>query len=407
MNSPHPALSLACLQLRSSAVRELLRQAQRPGLISLAGGMPSATLFDRAGIEAAVSEVLAHDADAAFQYGPTEGQPSLLQQIQHLMRARRADSTEHRTLITAGSQQGLDLVARALLNPGDCVAVESPSYLAALQVFTLQQARVVSLPSDAEGLCTDALDRLFSTARPKLIYLVSTFSNPTGASLSLTRRQALLRWAARHRVLILEDDPYGELHFRGTPQPSLLALALEMEKAQPGTAEQVIYASSFSKILMPGLRLGWLSLPTTLFDAVARIKQATDLQTGSFNQEMAAAYLASGRLNPQIELIRRHYGAQQLALADALHTHFGTRLEFTLPEGGMFIWGKLNCGSDTQLLLNEALERGVSFVPGANFFADHPARNTLRLSYATASPDQLQEGVRRLKQAYDALHRQN
>ncbi|HET8705896.1 MAG TPA: PLP-dependent aminotransferase family protein [Pseudomonadales bacterium] len=400
----NPVFSSASQTLKSSEVRELLRFAQQPNVISLAGGMPAASLFDVKGIQSACASVLTQTDRQAFQYGATEGQTRLQHEIQQLMRARGVKSSQHRALVTSGSQQGLDLIARAFLNPGDCVVVERPSYLAALQVFNLAQARIIELETDADGAQVDLLNELMAEhGKPKFIYIVSTFSNPSGASLSLSRREKLVRWAAKNSVFILEDDPYGELRFRGSPLPSLLAIAEKLETEIPGASQWIIYASSFSKILMPGLRLGWLQLPQACFDTVARVKQATDLQTASFNQEIAAAYLASGRLKGQLERICQHYRNQQLSLTEALKVHFGDLLRFALPDGGMFIWASFTNPVDTRKLLQFALPHGILFVPGASFYADNPVLNTMRLSFVSVTPEQLFEGVRRLRLAYDEM----
>ncbi len=395
--------SQASQTLKSSAVRDLLRFAHQPDVISLAGGMPATELFDVDGIQAAIQTVLAQPDRLALQYGATEGQSSLHAAIRHLMQNRAMQLNVHRVLVTSGSQQGLDLIARALLNPGDAVILERPNYLAAIQVFNLAQAQFIELETDEHGAKIEMLDALCAAKKPKLIYLVSNFSNPTGASLALERRKHLIRWATKNKVLILEDDPYGELRFRGNAVPPLLSLAESIQPELPDAKDYCIYAGSLSKIIAPGLRLGWLVLPNALFDTVARIKQAADLQTSSFTQEIAAAYLNSGRLAPHIEKICAHYYQRQLAMLEALRRYFGDLITFNEPEGGMFIWATFKAPVNTQSLLEIALKKGVIFVPGHCFYPTQAQTNALRLSYVSVASERLLEGVRRLREAYDEL----
>lgn len=395
-------LSAAVAGLPNSAVRELLRDAQRPGMISLAGGLPSAALFDVEGLLAAARALFATAPRVALQYGPTEGQAALREQLSALLRARGIDAAPERILVTTGSQQGLDLVARALLDPGDRVAIERPSYLAALQAFSLAGARFVTVPGDAEGMRVDLLEEAMAGGPPpKLVYLVANFANPTGATLSRARRLELLRFAVRHGVFVLEDDPYGELRFRGEPVPPLLALAREV----PGAADWCGYLSTLSKIVAPGLRIGWTVLPAPLHEAAARAKQAVDLHTSSFVQELAAVYLAGGRLEAHRASVRAAYREQCETLCAALAGTFGASLEINCPAGGMFLWGRFVEPIDTQALLGFARQAGVIFVPGAAFYADAPDRGTLRLSFVTVPPPQLREGVERLAAALAALGR--
>ncbi|WP_157269404.1 aminotransferase-like domain-containing protein [Azohydromonas aeria] len=398
-DTPRYPLSTRAAALRSSDVRELLKAAQQAHVISLAGGLPAAELFDTEGLRAATQAALAEGAGvAALQYGLTEGQPALRAALRTHEAGRGIDMAGRELLVTTGSQQALDIVARLLLDEGDVVVVQRPSYLAALQTFTLAGARCVGLDEDAEGARVEDLETLALPARPKLVYLVSPFANPSGASLSLRRRQWLLAWAARHQVLVLEDDPYGVLRTEGQELPSLTALAQEV----PGARAWCGRTSTLSKAVAPGLRLGWLVLPRPLAEAAARVKQAMDLHTSSFAQEVAARYLESGRLPAHLARVREAYRERRRALCRALTDAFGAALEFDEPEGGMFVWARFTDGTDTRALLPRALDAGMAFVPGDAFYAEGAPRDRLRLSFTTESPERLREGVARLHAAWRA-----
>jgi len=293
------SFSRSSRSLKGSAVRELLRYALQPGVISLAGGLPQARLFDVEGIRAATDAVFDDIARPALQYGATEGQGSLQLAIAALGRKRGIDVHPSTIVVTTGSQQGLDLIARAFVDDGDTVALQIPTYLAAVQAFDLRGARYAPLQNE----CAQ-----------KLAYVVTNFANPTGERMSVEDRRALLRWAVTHRVFVLEDDPYGELRFSGSALPSLWELA----RSIPGAAAWCGYASSLSKIIAPGLRIGWLVLPEAVRETAARIKQAMDLHTSSFAQEIAARYLDSGALEERLTVARRTYAAQCYALVSAL-----------------------------------------------------------------------------------------
>jgi len=395
MTSP---LSRRAAGMRRSDVRDLLRHAGEPDMISLAGGLPAASLFDLDGIRAATAAALEHSPAACLQYGMTEGQPALRTALVAHLADQGIAVDEAGLVVTAGSQQGLDLVARALLDEGDLAVVERPSYLAALQALGLNAPRFATIAVDAEGGCVDALDALPEAPRPKLVYVVANFANPSGATLSLQRRRRLVRWAARRQVFVLEDDPYGALRLRGAALPSLVELAREV----PGAAQWCGYAATLSKVVAPGLRVGWLVLPPWLQEAVVRLKQAADLQTASFTQEVAARYLASGRLAGRLAGLRAEYGRRCDRLVAALQGAFGACLDVRAPDGGMFLWCRFTDGTDTRALLAHALRRRVMFVPGDCFFADDPDRSALRLNFSAADPDRLAEGVARLADAHRA-----
>jgi 2-aminoadipate transaminase len=391
--------------LQPSAIRELLRDASRPGMISLAGGMPQAALFDVAGIRQAALDTLERAPRQALQYGPTEGQESLQAALATQLVQRGIRVNPGSIQITTGSQQALDLLARAFLDEGDRVALEVPNYLAALQAFELRGARYLELPAAADGADVERLESLLRADRgnpaPKLAYVVSNFANPTGASLSVERRLALLRWAVARKVFVLEDDPYGELRFGGHGAPPIWALAQRI----PGAAAWCGYVSSLSKTVAPGLRIGWMVLPQAVANTVARIKQALDLYTSSLAQEIAARYLQTGALEHRLATVRRTYAAQCEALCAALHERLGNEITFTVPDGGMFLWCRFRERIDTAVLLAEAREHGVIFVPGAAFYPNKGDPATFRLSFATCSCAELHEGVRRLQAALAACRK--
>ncbi|HEY4214187.1 MAG TPA: PLP-dependent aminotransferase family protein [Steroidobacteraceae bacterium] len=404
------SFSRTAQSVQGSAIRELLRHALTPGVISLAGGLPNAELFDVDGLRAATHAMFESNARVALQYGATEGQESLQTAIAALVRKRGINVHPSSVLVTTGSQQGLDLIARAFVDEGDVVGLQVPTYLAAVQAFDLRGARYLRLPWEMEWKGVSGMahrhdgagrPRMDGADRPKLAYVVSNFANPSGECLSLAERRALLRWAAANRVFVLEDDPYGELRFAGSPLPSMWELAQEI----PGAPPWVGYASSLSKIVAPGLRIGWLILPEAVRETVARIKQALDLHTSSFSQEIAARYLASGELEGRLEIARPRYAVQCEALASAVQEEFGDELEFKKPEGGMFLWCRFREPIDTAELLPVAREHGVIFVPGSVFHPGGGDASTMRLSFSTVSPEALLEGVRRLSNAYSETMR--
>ena len=390
--------SRSAARARGSAIRELLRDASRPGMISLAGGLPQAELFDVPGIRRAAEAVLDRQPRTALQYGRTEGQESLQTALAAHMRPRGIRVEPDAIQITTGSQQAVDLIARAFVDDGDYVALEVPTYLAAVQAFDLRGARYLTIPTDTDGADIDNLADALRAGRgplPKIAYVVSNFANPTGATLSLERRRALLRWATEQEVFVLEDDPYGDLRFSGTGPPPLWVLARDI----PGASAWCGYASSLSKTVAPGLRIGWVVLPPQVAEVVTRIKQAMDLHTSSFLQEVAAHYLHSGEVERRLPVARETYSSQCNALSEALSEHLGAELAFNAPSGGMFLWCRFREPIDTAALLTHARECGVIFVPGAVFYPDHGDAATLRLSFATLAPAGLREGARRIAQA--------
>lgn len=374
----------------SSPVRDLLALTRRPGVISFAGGLPAPELFDTDGLRAAFARALAEpDATRTLQYSPTEGDPALREIVAaRLTRQGLATGCED-LLVTTGSQQGLNLVASALLDPGAVVLVEEPVYLSAVQCFQLAQARIVPVPSDAEGIDPDALERIAANERPALLYLVPTFSNPTGRTIGEARRDRIADIAARHDFWLIEDDPYGELRYSGRPVSPLSARV----------PDRSIYLGSFSKIVSPGMRVGWLRAPAQLRQQLTILKQAADLHTSTIDQAAAAEYLATADLDARVRVLRETYRERRDAMVTGLREIAPPGTEITGPEGGMFVWVRLPGEVDTAEVLQEALRHDVAFVPGSAFQVGEPDRATMRLSFTTFAPDTIAEGLRRLAKA--------
>jgi 2-aminoadipate transaminase len=395
---PAPAARLR--GVASSPVRDILALTQRPGVISFAGGLPAPELFDASGLREAFAAALAGDrAGRSLQYSTTEGDPELRASVAARLGARGLPTAPDELLITSGSQQALTLVAAVLLEPGDAVLVEEPSYLAALQCFGLAGARVVPVPCDDDGLEPDALDELVARERPKLLYTVPTFHNPTGRTLPEPRRRALAEAVARLGLWLVEDDPYGELRYRGEPLPPVAAL--------PGAEDRTIALSTLSKVLAPGLRIGWLRAPASLRRTLAVAKQAADLHSSTIDQAAAAHWLGSHDLDRHVARLRVAYAPRRDAMVESLEAVLPAGSAWTRPDGGMFVWVRLPEGWDADALLRRALARSVAFVPGWHFFAPPPYgaaaavpdRRTLRLSFTTHTPAEIVQGLDRLAAA--------
>ncbi|AFI88243.1 PLP-dependent aminotransferase family protein [Pectobacterium parmentieri] len=383
-------------QLKSSAIRELLKHSKMENIISLAGGIPSDALFDFEGLNQATQLAITEQPKTAFQYGLTEGSGILRDRIADLCAVRGVKTRGDDIVVTAGSQQALDLIMRAMIDPGDVFVVERPTYLAALQTLELAQANVMSVSSDADGMVVDELEELLKKQRIKGVYIVPNFGNPSGVTLSYERRLQLVQLAERYGFVIIEDDPYGELRFTEERNPTLFQLAQD----KLGSTEYVLYTSTFSKVLAPGLRLGWAILPDWLLHKVAIIKQAADLHASALSQTVAECYLGLGRLDTQIEKIRHAYKHKGELLAQLIEKELGDVITFNQPKGGMFLWAKFRQDDfNTTEWLKKTLEQGVVFVPGEFFFPDNIDYSTLRLSFATATDEQMHEAVSRLRRA--------
>ncbi|MFC9465345.1 aminotransferase-like domain-containing protein [Streptomyces coelicoflavus] len=385
--APPPLAARAC-SIGGSPVRDILAVTARPEVINFAGGLPAPELFDADGIAAAYRDVLAETPARALQYSTTEGEPTLRAALAARTTARGLATEADDLLVTTGSQQALSLLATALLEPGDTVLVERPCYLAALQAFGLAGARVVAVPGDEDGIDPGALEELVVRERPKLLYTVPTFSNPTGRTLPAARRAAVAEVAGRCGLWIVEDDPYGELRFEGERVPWIASYE--------GARDRTVLLGSFSKVMAPGLRLGWLRAPDGLRRACAVAKQAADLHTPTVNQLAAARYLADRDLDAHVARVAAAYGTRRDAMLAGLADVLPAGSAWTRPEGGMFLWARLPDGYDTTALLPEVVRHDVAYVPGAPFHATDPDRATLRLCFVTQTPDEIAEGLRRL-----------
>ncbi|MGW7319718.1 aminotransferase-like domain-containing protein [Streptomyces sp. NPDC054854] len=389
---PLPAFAARAVSVGGSPVREILALTERPGVISFAGGLPAPELFDTAGLRASYEAALSGPTAArALQYSTTEGVPELREAVAVRARARGLATAADDVLVTTGSQQGLALLAAALLEPGDAVLVENPTYLAALQCFGLAGARVIPVPCDAQGLLPDALEEILLRERPKLLYTVPTFQNPTGRTLPGTRRAAVAALAARHGLWLVEDDPYGDLRYEGDHEPWLAA--------HPGAEDRTALLGSFSKVMAPGLRLGWLRAPAALRRAAVVAKQAADLHTSTVDQLAAAHYLAAHDLDAHVATVRDAYRARRDALLAGLGGALPAGSRWSRPQGGMFVWARLPVGHDATALLKSAVAHDVAYVPGAPFFTGSPDPRTLRLSFTTHTPAEIAEGLNRLGRA--------
>ena len=386
--------------VETSAIRELFKLLGKPGIISFAGGFPDSALFDVAGIKESADNALTEDPGAALQYGATEGYEPLRTQLAQFMQSKGVKGLEPQGLIvTTGSQQALDLLGKTLIDPGDKVIVEAPTFLATIQCFRLYGADLVTAPIDAHGVQTDKLEELIKQHKPKFVYLIPTFGNPSGATLSRERRIKVLELAKKYETLVVEDDPYGDLYFGEAPPPSILALSSEV----PGSREWIAHCGSMSKVLSPGLRVGWMIAPPALLARATMCKQFSDAHTSTFAQATAAQYLKSGRMPGTLARVRAVYAERAQAMGDALEKELGDAIEFTRPNGGLFFWARLTGAGgkvkDAGELAKRAIEKGVAFVPGAPFYAKEPDRSALRLSFATVGEEKIVEGVQRLRDA--------
>ena len=389
--------------VETSAIRELFKLLGKPGIISFAGGFPDSAMFDVSGISAAANKALSEEAGAALQYGATEGYGPLREQLASFMHSKGvSDVAPEQLIVTTGSQQALDLLGKTMIGQGDKVIVEGPTFLATIQCFRLYGAEVISAPVDEHGVNTDELEKLIAEHKPKLVYLIPTFGNPSGATLSLERRKKVLELAVKYQTLVVEDDPYGDLYFDAAPPASLLALSSQVA----GSREYLAHCGSLSKVLSPGLRIGWLIANPELLSRAVMCKQFSDAHTSTFAQATAAQYLKSGVMPATLAHVREVYAARAKAMGEALREHLGDAVEFLQPEGGLFLWvrltGKGGKLTDAGELAKRAIEQGVAFVPGAPFYAQNPDNSTLRLSFATADVDKIREGIARLGKALNA-----
>ncbi len=368
-------------QLQSSFIREILKITQRPEIISFAGGLPSPATFPVDVMKAAYDKVLSQTGKVALQYGPTDGYGPLREWIANSLSTEGSRILPEQILMTSGSQQALDLLGKVLIDEGSRVLVETPSYLGALQAFSVYRPEFKSVETDEHGLVPSSIDAIAQGAR--LLYALPNFQNPTGRSLSVERRQELVETCARLGLPLIEDDPYGTLSYRGEPMPKMVAM----------NPDGVIYMGSFSKVLTPGIRLGYVCAPLPLVRRLELAKQAADLHTAQLTQMVVHEVVKDGFLDQHIPTIRKLYGDQCQVMLDAMTEHFPSGVTWTKPEGGMFIWVTLPKSVDAMKLLDQSLAARVAFVPGAPFYANEPETNTLRLSFVTVPPERIREGI--------------
>ncbi len=381
-------------RMRASVIRELLKLAEQPDVISFAGGMPAPEVFPVDAVAAAAERVLREHGAQALQYGPTEGYRPLRELI--VARAARygLHITPDHVLITSGSQQALDLLGRIFINPGDHILVEAPTYLGALQSWSAYGAEYVTMPIDEEGMITQALEPALRTG-PKFIYVLPNFQNPTGATLREDRRWQLITLADRYGVPIVEDDPYGQLRFEGEHLPAVVVESARLRGAATYRGN-VIYLSTFSKILAPGLRLAWVVAPPEVIAKLVQAKQGADLHTATFTQMVATEVAQGDFLDRHVQVIREVYRERRNTMLAAMAEHFPVGVRWTRPEGGLFLWVTLPSRLDAGAVLEQAIAHKVAFVPGAAFFPGAGPANTLRLNFSYAAPEQIREGIARL-----------
>ncbi len=383
-------------RMGSSAIRELLKYSEKPDIISFAGGLPAPDVFPVEEFTEACIRVLRDYGPQALQYGSTEGYLPLREMIARHTERYGIDINPDNLMITSGSQQALDLLGKIFINRGDRILVESPTYLGALQAWNAYGAEYVAVPFDENGMITDALEEALRTG-PKFIYVLPNFQNPTGSTLSLERRKKLIELADTYGVPIIEDDPYGQLRYEGEHLPPVVALDSRFrDNCDLCYRGNVIYLSTFSKILAPGLRLAWVVAPPEVIRKLVQAKQGADLHTSTFNQIVAHEVSRGGFLDQHIKLIRKVYGERRDVMLAAMDRYFPPEVDWTHPQGGLFLWGSMPEYIDSSELIKVAVEQKVAFVPGAPFYPCGGGKNTMRLNFSNATPDKIMEGIDRL-----------
>ena len=389
--------------MRSSAVRELLKLTELPEVISFAGGLPAPETFPVERFAVAFNKVMADHGARALQYGTTEGYTPLREMIARHSTRYGINIERDNVLITSGSQQALDLIGKVFINPGDHILVERPTYLGALQAWNAYQAEYVSADIDEDGYVTASLDARIRTG-PKFIYALPNFQNPSGVTMSLARRQALIELADHYGVPILEDDPYGQLRYEGEHVPPIVHLDSQFRSTDGARySGNVIYLSTFSKTLSPGIRLGWIVAPVEVIQKLVQAKQGTDLHTSTINQLVAYEVASGGFLDHHVKDIRAIYRERRDTMLGALAREFPSGITWTKPQGGLFLWLTFPERMNAADVLKAAVEQKVAFVPGQSFFADGTGQNTARLNFSNATPERIEEGVRRLARCLEVL----
>ncbi|MFD2706528.1 aminotransferase-like domain-containing protein [Salibacterium lacus] len=373
--------------MQSSAVRDILKVVNRGDVISFAGGLPDENLFPVEEVREAFNKALDTDAKA-LQYGETEGVPALRSKLTERMADKGIHRMPENVLITSGSQQAIDLFARVMFNPGDIVLTENPTYLAAIQVFQSYEVNIVPVDADNDGMTKEDLETKIQQLKPKCIYIVPTYSNPDGKVWSLERRKELLRLAEKYHTIVFEDDPYGDIKFDEAETVAPLA-SLDENK-------YVVYTSTFSKTVVPAMRTGWITGPYQILRMMAQAKQATDLHTNSLTQHALVKLLEDFDLDAHIRTLQRTYKERMHVMKDIFDRADDIDIRYHEPKGGMFFWVSMPEYVNTKALLDDAVDNGVAFVPGAPFYVNQPAQNTMRLNFTNAEPELIEEGMKRL-----------
>ncbi|MFC0676028.1 aminotransferase-like domain-containing protein [Brachybacterium hainanense] len=390
MTAPEPfrfPIAARYAGMESSPLKDIFALAARPDVVSFAGGIPDPALFELADVQAAYDWVLTHHGARALQYGVSEGELELREQAARRV-SRHLPTTAEQIRITSGSQEGLFVAAQAMLEPGDTVLVESPTYLAAVQAFSVHGARMLGVETDDEGVVPEALEQAIREHHPKFVYLIPTFQNPTGRTMPLARRRAVAEVLLRTGTALVEDDPYGALSFTGTTYPAIASL--------PGMAERTLLMNSMSKLMAPGVRIGWIRAQGPMLDTLAVAKAAISMQSSVVDQLTVARYLEVCDLDAHVARVSAVYRERRDAMSAALAPVLPAGAHVTRPEGGMFLWAALGEGFDAQSMLAEAVAAGVAYLPGWSFFADSPDRSTMRLSFVTHAPEVIQSAIARL-----------
>jgi 2-aminoadipate transaminase len=386
-------------RMTSSVIRELLKLTEQPDVISFAGGLPAPEVFPIAEVELATQKVLREQGKTALQYAATEGYLPLRELLVRHMARYGIRVRPANVMITSGSQQGLDLIGKLFVNPGDRILTESPTYLGALQAWSAYQADYLTVPIDDEGLDVERLEAQLRGG-PKFLYILPNFQNPAGVTLGLERRRRLVELANHYGAPIVEDDPYGQLRYEGEHLPPIVEIDAELHDCAKGDGDftgDVLYLSTLSKTLAPGLRIAWIVAPESVIARLVQMKQGADLHSSTFCQMVAHEVARDGFLDRHVKRIREVYGERRNAMLSALGRHFPEEARWTKPQGGLFLWITLPEGLDSTEILKEALEKEkVAFVPGSSFFPRGGGERTCRLNFSYSSPDVIEEGIRRL-----------
>jgi 2-aminoadipate transaminase len=392
IKEPSRFFSKNVMNIERSAIRELLKITRQPEIISFGGGLPAPDTFPVEELEEITCQLLREKGAVALQYGPTEGEIALREEIAKWMTREKATVKPENILITSGSQQGLDIIAKIFLDPNDSIIVELPSYMGGLQAFSAYRAKMLGVPQDNDGMRMDLLEKALAKLarkgrKPKFIYVVPDFQNPSGVTMTLERRKYLLELARKYEVPVIEDSPYRDLRFVGDSVPMIFSLDKE---------NYVIALGTFSKLLCPGLRLAWITAPVEWIEPMVVAKQSMDLSSPIFTQLMVAEYLKRGLLPKQVEKIRRLYARRRDLMINALRRYMPKGVEWTEPEGGLFLWVKLPKRMDTTELFPKAVENKVAYVMGSAFHCNGKGQNTMRLNFSYPSEEQIEEGIKRL-----------